>query len=483
MDFRRIVLRVVGGVLGLLAGLWLTGIPACCCTSADVTMSGPSVLEVCEVAEYVAAGQPQGGDYQWSAGVGEIVSGQGTSQIQYKAPDDPEVGSVVISVTYSVPCPDDPNETIHAGTSMVVAITPKDCTNGGPGPSDLHVSTDGIWTLHINDPSDRETLTAGGSIDPDSTECGCARCGGNGMDLGATEWQSLDPTDLRVTNDIGPNTDVYSKSTKIGQFRVRATFHDKAEPNYCNDDEGSSWSVTKTFQTFRVGARVSVSGVEPATLWEDDAVESKTVPKTLDEVDIQRLTSNPETVSFSDYQKAECVGTFALLADPSCGMKGFVHAYIGGANSTGRAGVHVWDSDFEPDKGNITVTVEIIPGIVSISTTYDNKGDDVMSGAGVGYGATIKGGGSSERKVEIVSTTYEPTANTLNIPAWSSDTTLSGSPGTTSQGEVEVNVSIAIDDGSPWTRAYARAHCTESCGDVPPTVEWKLTARPVYQRQ
>lgn len=374
----------------------------------------------------------------------------------------------------------------YTGTTFIVNVP--DCRNGGA--ENLHISTDGTSTLHINDPADAETLTALGNDPDDSISCGCSICAPDGMNLDATHWTTPDQH-IVCDPPYGETTEVCSWDNGIGQFRVRATFHDHASPSRCNDEEGENWTTTKMFQTFKIGVRLSVDGGPgPQTLWETDTEQSKEVSHTFGELWDWAGSGALETITNSRHLQKESKATFVLTTHPpELPVKGLVRAHIGAEHDSFRAGGVTWDDD-PSDLGTHQLSVSIIPGVVTITPNFNIKGDDAVGGVGIGYGASLNGVGSTGGDVSWASrASHGEDRRHWAVPAWSPPaTSFVGRPGegdATKYGEVELYLSLEIYDTSTIYSVDTEVHCDNACDgdDELDQVTWRLTDRPEYLPQ
>jgi hypothetical protein len=477
----RIRMWVVGA--GVLSGMGVLVPARCwaCCEEATVTISGPSEMVVCEEKTVTAQGTPDGGQYIWSRSAGQII-GSGSS-VTYKAPDDPAITSVTVTVVYKYLCTKDPNNPRWMQSppaSVTITIKPKDCHDGPV--TEKSLETNGTGWLHINDSSwiDSEVLTVHGR-DPDNEEdCGCEKC--KGINLNATTWTSSGGH-IVFSVPVGLSNDARSGDSYVGTVTVTAALHDYSDPPYCDDDD-SSWSVQREFHTFRVGGEVSVIGGGVETLYENDSASFKQVSDSLKDLYQYVWASDPDTgqgyTSDGDESKAQ----FKAVSDPpGANMKGNVKVYYGGTHNAATCRVTAGDTDIE-DYGNLSFTISALEGLVSITwTTPQIESDDVTGVGGFAYGADVEGESGPTYKIEKTTAEWPAVTEGLAIPSWNSDTHFFGKHGDHRNGEVEISMVHKWKDESTWSGCTLCTSWSSQNGDTTINdVRWKLTARPTYER-
>lgn len=299
-------------------------------------------------------------------------------------------------------------------------------------------TTNGPWSCHINDNSDKVALLATANDYDDTSEpCNCFS--GDRINLAATTWVASDGS---LDSPTG-STNAWKAGTSIGSKTLTVTFKDLNDGADCDDDDVQ---VQKSLIAFKVGCNLATSVGNSVTVWETDQGGASAYGELI--VDTNQIGGPTDLNSEANLNS---VANWTLKVNPGgTAIKQNVHAkahaegHDGGTTPTlGRLYGLTADSDWDVGaNGSANVRISINLGLVSLGFTFDLTGDDNLAAlaAAAAFGSELHNDYS--QKLELVSETTTGPSDTKTISHNPNDATMTGADGFNKQAEWEIGYKI-----------------------------------------
>lgn len=326
------------------------------------------------------------------------------------------------------------------------------CANGTISGASVD-TTNGPWTCHIDDASDKVHMTANAwDFDlSDNSPPSCCNCpSGDRIDLPSTSWSITSG----VLDSATGTTNRWKAGTSIGHKTLTVIFMDLNDGPRCDDP---NVQITQTLTAFKVGVHLATSGGSSLTRWEDSAGGGNVGlggTLSLDHI----LTGNPNPARAG----ASTVATWTLRNNPAgTAMKQNIRAWahasggnLGGPNQGRIYGVTA-DSDWDVGaNGSASMSFSFSYGLVGISYIHRLGDDDNLSTLSAGAGFASELHNDFEEKISLVSLTTTGPNDTEIFSHSPADARLTGDHGESKQAEWEIGYRLERKmSGSNWAAA------------------------------